>query len=305
MIVEIIVILLVAVIVSYFINAWRTSQPVYQGDTSVYNLSKPNQVVLMNRQLPWSNRACALRFGIYVTQAPRTLAKVDCIVDNTKAFAPSCTDYSYKRCDCNGIQCGSTGTTGASDCSLSESSHSYLSKLLSCGDSIQLWASGYTSQTDKPYVPAILRLRTVKTVSQHSIESVTLPAIPLQAWTIITIVKEGRRIDVYYGTKAVASKILDYIPATGGGQSWVVGNNKWQGKIGLFNGVEKEWTSQDVKQDISSLVDTRGVPHIMQEMNVLDTFKKLSVPSCPLGDCDTFPTVNPRNPLVAYDTTFQ
>jgi len=302
MIVEIIVILLVALIVSYSINAWRTSQPVYQGDTSVYDLSKANQVVLQNKQLPWSNRACALRFGIYISQAPRTLTKVDCIVDSSKEFAPSCSDYSYKRCDCNAINCGSGSS---SNCSLSEDAHSYLSKLVSCGDALQLWASGYTSQTDKPYVPAILRLRTVKTVSQHSIESVTLPAIPLQAWTIITIVKEGRRIDVYYGTKAVASKILDYIPATGGGQSWIVGNTKFQGKIGLFTGIEQAWSSRDVERDISSLVDTRGVPHIMQEVNVLDTLKKLPTPSCPFGNCAPLPTVNPKNPFVTYESNYQ
>jgi hypothetical protein len=304
MIVEIIVVVLIALLVTYSIDRWRTSQSTYQGSSSVYDISKPNQVVLPNANLPWSNRACALRFGIYVKQAPRTLAKVDCVVDNTKAFAPSCSDYSYKRCDCNGIQCGSATQTGGSNCALSEDAHSYLSKLLSCGDALQLWASGYTSQTDRPYVPAILRLRTVKTVSQHAIESVTLPALPLQAWTIVTIVKEGRRIDVYYGTKVVASKILDYIPATSGGQPWIAGNSKWKGQIGLFTGIQQAWTSRDVEKDVSSLVDTRGIPHVTTEVNITDTLKSISVPSCSLGNCNTLPTVNPQNPFTAYDTRF-
>ncbi len=302
MIIELLIIVLLALLVTYSINRWSTSQSSYQGASALYDLSKPNQVLLPNANLPWSNRACAIRFAINVHQAPRTLAKVDCIVDSAKGFAPSCSDYTYKRCDCNGIQCGSSSS--GSNCSLSEDAHSYLSKLLGCGDAIQLWASGYTSQTDKPYVPAILRLRTVKTVSQHSIESVTLPAIPLQGWTVITIVKEGRRIDVYYGSKLVASKILDYIPATSGGQPWTAGHKNWKGQIGLCVGIQREWTAKNVEADVASLVNSRGIPYILDEVNIINSFKALSIPACPFGTCDKMPVVAPQNPFMMHNSQF-
>ena len=306
MIVELLLVIVIAVIVAYVAYSWSISTSSYQGSKAIYDLSKGSQQVLPNANLPWSNRACALRFAIYVSQAPRTLAKVDCVVNSSKEFAPSCSDYTYKRCDCNGIQCGQGSTSSSSNCSLTETSHSYLSKLVSCGDALELWGSGYTSQTDKPYVPAILRLRTVQNISQHSIESISLPAIPLQVWTVITIVKEGRRIDVYYGTKAVASKILDYIPATSSGQSWIAGNPRWRGQIGFFSGFQQAWTARDVERDVSGLVDTRGVPRYINNTPFTEiAIPSINIPSCPFGDCNPLPTVNPANPYLMWESQNQ
>ncbi len=305
MIVEILLVIVLAFLSAYVISSWVLTPSSYQGEKAIYNLAKPNQTVLPNSALPWSNRACALRFAVYVSQAPRTLAKVDCVVNSNLSFAPSCSDYTYKRCDCNGIQCGQGTTSSASNCSFSETSHSYLSKLVSCGDAVEFWASGYTSQTDKPYVPAILRLRTVQSITQHSMESVSLPALPLQAWTVITIVKDGRRIDVYYGTKAVASKILDFIPATSSGQAWIAGNSRWRGQIGFFNGFQQNWSARDVQRDIEGLVDTRGVPKAVNELQMSDILTTVKIPECPFGNCNPLPTVNPANPFLIWESQNQ
>jgi hypothetical protein len=173
MLVEAIIFIMIAVLISYITLSFLKTPPVYQGTKQFYNLSKRSPV-MSNSDLLWTNEACSLRFAINVTEAPRTLAKVDCIEDSNIAtsFAPSCKDYSFKICKCNSTDC--------SPCKLIDStSGGYLSKLLSIGPNLELWASGYTSQNDKPYIPALLKIRTLKDNTQAYSESIELPAIPI------------------------------------------------------------------------------------------------------------------------------
>lgn len=280
-----------ALVISYITLQVLGKKQTYQGSTAIFDMSKPNQVVLTNSDFPWTNEACSIRFAVNITQAPRTVAKVDCINGST-AFGPSCSDYSFKRCECSGVDC--------TRCSLD---NGYLSKIMGIGDSLQLWASGYTSQNDKPYIPAILKIRTASDSTQHYMESIDLPAIPLQRWTVITIVKEGRRFDVYYGAKSVASKLCDKMPLSpGGAANWMVGNSGWKGKIGLFAGIKKVQTSQDVLNDVESLVNTRGVPFYLEQIKFDFSF---TAPECLFGGCNKLPDIKPANPFSTYITSVQ
>jgi hypothetical protein len=300
MIVEGVTIILVAVTLTYIILYFMGGEASYISKNALYNLSTPSQTVLTPDNFVWGTAPCALRFGIYVQEAPRTLSKVDCIdispTTPVTSFSPSCKDYTYQTCQCTGMNC-------SPGCTLSQDSGSYLSKLLNCGDNIELWASGYTSQNDKPYIPAILKIRTGKDSSQHYMESISLPAIPLQKWCIITIVKEGRRFDVYYGSKNVSSKLLQYMPiAPSSTGNWYAGNQRWKGQIGFFNGFNKSWSSNDVDTDMKNLLNTRGVPNYMEQIQIsVDDFKNL-IPSCPFGNCNRLPAVKPPSmgPFMVY-----
>lgn len=275
-------------------------QSSYISKNALYDLSKTNQSVLTSdSSFTWGTAPCALRFGIYIQEAPRTVSKVDCISISTTtpitSFAPSCSDYTYQTCNCDGMSC--------TRCSLQDNSVSYLSKLLSCGDNIELWASGYTSQNDKPYIPAILKIRTGKDSTQHYMESISLPAIPLQKWCIITIVKEGRRFDVYYGSKNVSSKLLQYMPiAPSTNTQWIAGNSRWKGQIGFFNGYNKSWSSDDVNVDMKSLLNTRGIPFYIDQMKITSSDFQNLIPSCPFGNCNTLPVVKPTNSFMVYSS---
>ena len=279
-------------IIVYITLQFIGGKATFQGGNAVYDLSKANTLVLQNKDLQWSPRPCTLRFGLYVKQAPKTIAKVDCIdiptTGSVTSFAPSCADYAYKTCVCSGVDC--------SRCSLTDG---YMSKLLSIGDNFELWASGYTNQNDKPYVPALLKIRTGQDSTQHLMEAIPLPAIPLQKWTIITIVKEGRRFDVYYGAILQTSKLCDYVPVPpDGSRQWFAGNRKWQGQIGFFNGSTTAARKQDVEEDVKALVNTRGVPFYMDQVTF--DFKNIQIPSCMFGDCNKLPDVKPPNPFVVY-----
>lgn len=295
MLVEAILFVAVALLISYFVVQFVKRPVTYQGTSAMYDLSKAGTQVLSNADVPWTNEACSLRFAIFVESAPRTVSKVDCIASSSSgatSFAPSCSDYEYKRCACNGVSCAGCNLNG-----------NYLTNLLSYGSNIQLWASGYTSQNDKPYIPAILKVTTASSPSQSYVESITLPAIPLQKWTVVTIVKEGRRFDVYYGAKAVATKLLDYPPLSSIITSgWTAGNSHWAGKIGLFSGVKKTQTTADVLADVQSLVNTRGVPFYLDEINF--DFN-VAIPECLFGNCNKLPDVKPLNPFSTYVTNVQ
>jgi len=274
------------------------AKPIYQGPSAIYDLSKPNQLVLHNSDLPWNGKPCSIRFAVYISKAPRTLSKVNCItIDpsiDTAAFGPSCDDYSFKTCKCAGIDCSQCST---------ENTTGYMSELLRIGNSLQLWASGYTSENDKPYVPALLKVKTGTDLNQYYMESIALPAIPLQRWTVITIVKEGRRYDVYYGAIPVASKICDHIPIPPTSDSaWYAGNASWRGQIGLFAGMQKPQTTDDVEKDVAALVDTRGVPFYLNSIDLF-SITMPTLPECIFGNCNRLPAVKPMNPFIVYSST--
>ena len=292
------VVLAVVTFVLFFINVNKTP---YQGAQSSYDLSIPNQLVLPNTAFKWSDAPCTIRFAIYVQYAPRTIAKVDCIEDTqpTTSFAPNCNDYNFKPCMCTATNC--------SNCSMKSS---YLTNLLSIGDYVQLWASGYTSQNDKPYVPALLKIRTGTDNSQHYMESIALPAIPLQKWTAITIVKEGRRFDVYYGAKLQVSKLTDYVPIPPDSiLQWMAmpsGSKDWKGKIGFFMGRNKTYYAPDVVKDMEELLNTRGIPfYIDQPPLTWSSFVTLASPTCLFGNCAEFPSVSPPpgSPFAVYSSS--
>jgi hypothetical protein len=284
--------LLTIYVVLYFVNIYKGP---FQGQKAFYNLSVPNQLVLPTSDFIWTSRPCAIRFTIFIESAPRTVGIVDCIQpeESPTRFAPNCGDYQYKPCKCLGADCTA--------CSLDNTATGYMSRLLQISDHIQLWASGYTNQNDKPYVPAMLKIRTGKDASQHYMESIPLPAIPLQKWTAITIVKEGRRFDVYYGAKLEVSKMTENVPIEPDSTlQWVAGNTRWKGQIGLFKGFSSMRTTEDVRKDMDELLNTRGIPYYTESIQ----FPSMPAwPKCLFGNCAALPDVKPRNPFSVYQSS--
>ena len=295
MIVEALLGIAVMIAIAYIVVFSLKPKTEYDGESAVYELQQKNPVtVLPSNFAPWDVRPCALRFGIFLQHAPRTLAKVDCIIPSTTPiteFKPSCENYEYKTCKCNDTSCNNCAVPN----------DTYLSKLLAIDNKLELWASGYTNQNDKPYVPALLKVYTEKDETNKTMESIPLPTIPLQRWTIITIVKQGRRFDVYYGQELVASKITEFVPRVPeANRNWVAGHPLWKGQIGFFKGWNQPWTKYDVQKDVTSLVNTRGIPFYI-DRGTFELTNPFSV-ECPFGNCNPMPTVKLSNPFEVYNT---
>lgn len=287
---------MIALIIGYFVaNYAKLPEGTYTSKEAFYDLHKET-VVLYRKDLPWIEKPCALRFAIYVKSAPRTIAKVDCITivpstDNTQ-FKPSCNDSTFPKCICSGTDC--------TRCGIDNTASSFMFKLLENGDFLQLWASGFTSNNDKYNIPAVLKVKTAVTPTSYAMEGIVLPAIPLQKWTVVTIVKEGRRFDVFYGAVLVKSQLLDHVPVPTTNTDWKTGNPLWKGQIGLFKGFQGTHTAQDVEADVTNLVDTTGKP------KALDAFKfdltALEMP-CLLGDCNKIPQTIAPNPYLIWNSS--
>jgi len=290
MIVTIVLVIVVILIVTSLTLLYmkRGSQ-----STKMYSLSDSLTKVSELTSLPWNMKTpSSLRFAVYIQTAPKTISNVNCVnATNTNTLTQSCNDYMFTTCTCN----------SANDCNNCKTD-SYLSSLLSLGKYVNLLVSGYVSHTDKPLVSTLLTIQTASSSSTH-IESISLPAIPLQKWTVITLVQEGRRIDVYFGANLVATTYLKYTPVPAAGSEWTVGGmNGWSGHIGLFSKTLSPRSSNDVSNDVAELVDTTGLPYSLQNIDFSFDF---SLPSCIFGTCHALPSIRPPNPFSVYASSVQ
>ncbi len=287
MYVEIAIVLTIALALGYLIaNYVSIPSGSYQGASDFYDLQQEN-LVLSRKDLPWNEKPCTLRFAVFISESPRTLAKADCLGSpDSTTFKPSCADGKFEKCACNGTIC--------SRCDVDKS---YMFKILSKGDVVELWMSGYTTQNDKAMIPAILRVKTASTSSTYFMEAITLPAIPLRKWTVVTIVKEGRRFDIYYGAKLVTTQLLDNVPLTSQGIDWRAGHPKWMGKIGLFKGTTRSFPSEEVEQDVKSIVDRKGKP---KALDALKLDLNVNFNTCMFGNCNQMDKVPPPNPYLSF-----
>ena len=171
------------------------------------------------------------------------------------------------------------------------------------------------------------------TLSQKYIETLALPPIPFQRWTMITVSREGRRFDVYYNDKIVLSRQTLNMPISNKINSnlrgVVSGSTSLMGVLTNATIAPKRYSVQDVESDYARLADTRGQPFIVPDPNagpqtlagqlvpnvsgigIFPTINTSSFPSfswgkglCLSGDCLSAPTVRPSNPLYDWGSSY-
>lgn len=99
-------------------------------------------------------------------------------------------------------------------------------------------------------------------------ETVPLPALPAQKWMFITILRDGRRYDVLYNNKIVASHRLDALPNTAIKNQLQVGSNpasltapsRFLGHAIHLFALDSRMTPLEIAKLRSNYVDTTGAP---------------------------------------------
>jgi hypothetical protein len=146
------------------------------------------------------------------------------------------------------------------------------------------------------------------------IETIPLDPIPMQKWTMITIAKEGRRIDVYYNDRFVSSTSLNnMIVGTGDGTVVVAGDVGLSGSIGIVRFDTTRLNVGAVSSIYSQLADTRGAPTTI-DTNVSGTtasmtgntapfYQRVLTALCLDGSCLTVPQVH--SPTIGQQITTQ
>ena len=143
----------------------------------------------------------------------------------------------------------------------------------------------------------------ILTSGVDSVEVFPLPALPLQRWVMVTIVREGRRFHIYYDNGLVLSQQTEYyISTTKTGRGISCGSAMLNGKATLATLLYSAQTGSEIAAKYSEITDTRGVPYL-QSTIFKNIPKKIST-ICPSGACNQEPTMRPAQPWLDWDTDY-
>ncbi len=133
-------------------------------------------------------------------------------------------------------------------------------------------------------------------------ETLVLPEIPLQKWTMVTIARDGRRFDVYYNNKLVSSKRTEHMIDTNSAVGPILaGDPNLSGSVAYAEVFDRRLTQAEVAATYSRLADTNGQPYLSKSKFDINDF--LSI--CKDGNCLKGPSVRPSSPLLDWDTMYQ
>ena len=157
-----------------------------------------------------------------------------------------------------------------------------------------------------------------------TIETIRLPNLHIQKWTYVTIVRDGRLIDVFYNDRLILSKKLKHpIAPITPLDTTNSGSPALDGRIININMYDYRLSTKDVATKYTEYSDTRGNPFFNDSLNPMSLssaggiipgyrntmFSGLTayIPSinlCPSGNCISSPTIKPANPLTQWSTNY-
>jgi hypothetical protein len=216
-------------------------------------------------------------------------------VSNPQKGEPECSTGRYSICACNGGDCSPCAHTG------------YVNLInISNVVRVELLAQPDASRQNSASVQLIVRTIRKKDSSPDTEtveETLVLPNLELQKWTMLTVAREGRRFDVYYNTSLVLSKRTQYMPDVKASVSPIIaGDPLLNGKIAYVNVYPSRLTASEVTKNYRTYADTNGKPILTADMDLLG-----SLPICKSGKCLQDlqgPVVRPASPLLDWETDY-
>jgi hypothetical protein len=163
------------------------------------------------------------------------------------------------------------------------------------------------SPKDKKEFGARLRVKTQR-AGQLSYEIISLPSIPKQKWVWFALLREGRRFDVIYDKRLVASQRLEHYPAVIA-SPLSIGNKGIEGAAIHWMVNSHRLTPEEVERERKTYVDTNGKV-VESTWNPLTRLEAPSLPfprlsaQCPAGlPCETV-TAPPKRSLYEWKTPY-
>ena len=134
-------------------------------------------------------------------------------------------------------------------------------------------------------------------------EHISLPKLPQQKWVQVAILREGRRIDVIYNKKTVASQRLRYVPIVRK-NALMVGSPSPSllGIAGNFRVASRRLSVREILQEYSATSDTRGKPYIGIEVPNSSLTNICAGPSC---NSAATTTTTPQNTLQFWSSPYR
>lgn len=234
-----------------------------------------------------------LQAFVYPLPIQRTGQMTNCSSTDTPSPGdPSCSSGRYTLCACVEKDCG-------------RCQHKGYINILNLSNILRLELLAAPDAGRRNAALCQLVVRTIRTsvttgATETVEETLVLPNLPVQRWTMITIAREGRRFDVYYNAALVLSKRCQYVldgssligPA-------IAGDKNLNGQIVNVNLYSQKLSASDVARIYSILADTNGKPFTDKETNFIDY-----LPFCKDGSCLKGPKIRPASPLYDWDTEY-
>ena len=267
---------------------------------------------------------------IYLNPLQRTGAHVDC---GTRSNQPSCADGTFQPCKCD-------PTNGCGNCA-----HAAFMNVFNLMGVTGLEIMPVPDASRQGEVKAQLVIKTetmgkgqgTGATHDYYIETIPLPFIKFQKWTMITVAREGRRFDIYYnGTLMLSQKTMNMpalAPLATNMNGITCGGSGLIGQLANATLYGERRTTHEVESDYARLADTRGNPYLYEESTLaltlanpdysgasisgivptfgsslfsgLPSWKNFSISACFLtGNCFTAPAVTPPNGLKQWNTSY-
>ncbi len=115
-------------------------------------------------------------------------------------------------------------------------------------------------------------------------QNIPIPSIPLQRWTQVVMVSEGRSLDVYVNGQLATSDQLTNLPYSAAGSIVIVPNNI-MGQAAYIQVWPRRLTGSEIASNYADTSDSQGRPLLGPA--ILQTIKGVSLPNifCSGGNC--------------------
>jgi hypothetical protein len=212
---------------------------------------------------------------------------------NQKPGEPDCATGRYGLCVCENNDCSPCKHTGYAN--ILNISNVVKLEILTAPDASRQNAASVQ------LVVRSLRKKSNSSDTETVEETLVLPSLPIQKWTMISIAREGRRFDIYYNNALVLSKRTQYMVDTRSAVGPIIGGDpSLFGKIALSQAFPTKLSSSDISSLYSRLADTNGTPYLAKdEINLSEL-----LPICKGGSCLQGPVVRPASPLLDWETDY-
>lgn len=134
-----------------------------------------------------------------------------------------------------------------------------------------------------------------------AVETITLPHIPFQKWICLSVLRDGRRFDIMYNDKIVASKRLAYMPIYIT-SPLVFGGPGVMGVYNMGRVFNYRLSLADAKKELARTSDTRHKPK--SAGNNVEMGSIFGIFKCPGGAFCGDSTPAPKSPLEVWETPY-
>ncbi len=163
---------------------------------------------------------------------------------------------------------------------------------------------GFTAENSLGSNTELVVYTTNTTAVEPTREVISVPNFPAQKWIALTLLRDGRRFDVIYNNKVVASKRLQYMPVYRSspltfGSPQVYGTFS-QGRV--FN---YRLSLRDIRAELARTSNTRFASSTAPTVDSTGFISPLDIFRCPGGVfCGGDDTAPPKSPLQMWETPY-